>query len=125
MTTLTRLRELLAAATERPWVLVDDGFHAGIASKASEDEARAKSTYYAYANVCGGDSHEGYFEGPDAALIAAAVNALANLIRVAEAAQQVKRNFMAIDDGFYTGLVPPEFAPLLEPLAALEGGAHE
>lgn len=44
------------------------------------------------------------------------------LIAVVEAAEQVKRSFMAINDGFHTGLVPPEFAPLLEPLAALSPG---
>lgn len=47
-----------------------------------------------------------------------AASALEAAEAVCRAAQQVKANFMAIDDGFHTGLVPPEFVPLLEPLTA-------
>ena len=35
-----------------------------------------------------------------------------SLRKVALAAQEAERRFMAIDDGFFTGLVPPEFGDL-------------
>lgn len=57
----------------------------------------------------------------DMDLIAAMRGRIDLFLELWEAAEQVKRNFMAIDDGFYTGLVPPEFAPLLPVLAKLQG----
>ena len=38
---------------------------------------------------------------------------------VAAAALQTKAAFMAIDDGFFTGLVPPEMGPICAALRAL------
>jgi len=44
------------------------------------------------------------------------------LIAVVKAAQETEKKFMAIDDGFYTGLVPPEFAEVSAALRELDSG---
>lgn len=41
-------------------------------------------------------------------------------IAVAKAAEHAKKQFMAIDDGFFTGLVPPEFGGVCKALKELE-----
>jgi len=45
---------------------------------------------------------------------------LEKILAVVEAALKVKENFKDIDDGFFRGLVPPEFSPLCAPLSELE-----
>ena len=42
------------------------------------------------------------------------------LEKVARAAKKCESKFMAIDDGFFTGLVPPEFGCVSAALKALE-----
>lgn len=37
------------------------------------------------------------------------VDDIYKLIDIAEAAQEAKNAFMEVDDGFYTGLLPPQF----------------
>jgi len=47
------------------------------------------------------------------------------LLAVVKAAKDSENKFMAINDGFFTGLVPPEFGPVSISLRALEQGKDE
>lgn len=114
---LADLKKLCDEATPGPWVTVDDGFHAGVGRKQHNEERKARGNkYWAHADVCGGDSHEGYFTGPDADFIAAAREALPKLIAVAEAARSVlsEEGVREHFSGFVMGV------ELLDRLAALE-----
>ena len=62
----------------------------------------------------------------DAPAIAALANLATGLQELWAACEQAKKDFMAINDGFFTGLVPPEFGPVAEALNRLaKGDAHE
>lgn len=44
------------------------------------------------------------------------------LLELVEAAEKAEKLFMAINDGFFAGLVPPEFAPVSMALRKWNGG---
>lgn len=62
---LNAIEARAAAATPGPWWVYDDGRSAGVVNGDG-------STYHRpyRAMICGGDAHEGYFDGPDADFIA-------------------------------------------------------
>lgn len=79
---IARLRELLKAGTPGPWAYVFDGD--GYALTDSPDVPRGRMTPDPSRVVQIGETHD----EPDAALIAAAINALPALLDVVEAANE-------------------------------------
>jgi hypothetical protein len=113
--TLEDLKKIVDAATPGPWTI--DGI--GIYGRSEEDEPLV-------GHVIVGQRADAEFTIAARTwlpLLIKEVEALRKerplLIQVAKAAEQAKANFMAIDDGFHTGAVPPEMLPLLTPLARL------
>jgi len=83
---IAHARALEAAATKGPWYVVDDGFSAGISTETREMRKAAVIYDSAYPDICGGDSHEGYFIGPNADFIAMSRTLIPLLLDIAEKA---------------------------------------
>ena len=58
-------------------------------------------------------------------IASASPDVVLKLLAVVKAAKDSENKFMAINDGFFTGLVPPEFGPVSISLRALEQGKDE
>lgn len=87
---LDALECLEKAATPGPWRIVNDGFSAGVSSRPEDPDKRS-----VWPDICGGDSHEGYRDGPDMEFIAAVRNALPVLLIELRASRKL---FNAIED---------------------------
>lgn len=120
MTTLTRLRSLLAAATPGPWEFRATEHSGGIKFVVAPSAPRNDNG----TEFIPADCSHGY----NGRLIAAAVNALPALLRVAEAAKALEHEVWC--DSLPRGTWVPVGcncwqSSVWHELAALEGGTHE
>jgi hypothetical protein len=116
---IRRAKEIVSGRTPGPWSIdsVGDKHRLIYDLKAQhpkhwdQDDEAFRTGGWKPLNICDGDNTR---------FIALMGSVADEMLAVIEAAIQVKANFMAVNDGFYTGLVPPEFVPLLDPLKALD-----
>jgi hypothetical protein len=85
---LQEIRERLNAATPGPWGLYNNGFDAGVVSglkKAKNGKYTSNNCGLDYDElICGGEPHEGHFDGPNAIFVANAPTDIDRLMRVIE-----------------------------------------